>query len=220
MKIIEVSNLKKNYGEYEVLRGIDFSMEQGEILSIIGKSGSGKTTLINILGTLEKQSSGQYLFAGEDISSLSEKERCRKRSSDISMIYQDYNVFESLNAEDNILLPFLFNKKKYDKDFYATLLDELDIKELMHKKTGVLSGGEKQRIAIARAMLLKPQVILADEPTGNLDSYNTDVVINALMDCARLRNQAVIVVTHDMDVARKTNRIMMIKDGRIEQCGE
>ena len=192
----------------EEVRALDHAsmqIEQGEFVGIIGPSGSGKTTLLNILGTLENADSGEYFLGDRNMSTLSEKEKCKLRRTKIAIIYQSYNLVEDLNVYDNIVLPFVFDKSKWDEDYLKELIKELDIEKLLYRKAGLLSGGEKQRVAIARALLQRPAVILADEPTGNLDSVNSEIVMDALVKGNKIHNQTIVMVTHDKDMAEKAD---------------
>lgn len=151
------------------------------------------------------------------MSTLSEKEKCKLRRTKIAIIYQSYNLVEDLNVYDNIVLPFVFDKSKWDEDYLKELIKELDIEKLLYRKAGLLSGGEKQRVAIARALLQRPAVILADEPTGNLDSVNSEIVMDALVKGNKIHNQTIVMVTHDKDMAEKADRIIYMKDGEIQR---
>lgn len=172
--MIKLNKINKSFGEglseVHVLKNLSLDVNTGEFVAVMGKSGCGKTTLLNILGTLENADSGEYFLEDRNMSTLSEKEKCKLRRTKIAIIYQSYNLVEDLNVYDNIVLPFVFDKSKWDEDYLKELIKELDIEKLLYRKAGLLSGGEKQRVAIARALLQRPAVILADEPTGNLDS--------------------------------------------------
>lgn len=216
IKLINVNkSFKTGETKTDVLRNVNLSVKAGEFLAIMGKSGCGKTTLLNILGTLETMDSGKYILAGNDISNLKEKDKCRLRRGRIAIIYQNYNLVEDINVYDNIILQHIFDRRKYDKDYLLQLAKEMQIDNLLYKKAGLLSGGEKQRVAIVRALLLKPEVILADEPTGNLDSANSDIVIRSLKKGSKDHKQTIIMVTHDRDIAEQTDRIIYMKDGKI-----
>ena len=218
--MIRIKNINKSFGEGEsevhVIRDMSLDVKEGEFVAIMGKSGCGKTTLLNILGTLEQADSGEYLLDEVDIVHLKVKEKCKLRRTKLAIIYQDYNLVEDLNVYDNIILPFIFDHGVYDKEYLMCLAKELEVEPLLYKKAGLLSGGEKQRVAIVRALLQKPKVILADEPTGNLDSVNSDIVIKALKKGSDDHNQTIIMVTHDKDIAEYADRIIYMKDGKVE----
>lgn len=217
--MIRLNKINKSFGEGEsevhVLKNLSLEVKDGEFVAIMGKSGCGKTTLLNILGTLEQVDSGEYFLSEKNISVLHEKEKCKLRRTKVATIYQNYNLVEDLNVYDNIILPFIFDHGSYDKEYLMNLAKELDVDRLLYKKSGLLSGGEKQRVAIVRALLQKPDVILADEPTGNLDSVNSEIVIKALKKGSDDYNQTIVMVTHDKDIAEYADRIIQMKDGKI-----
>ncbi|MGN0375040.1 MAG: ABC transporter ATP-binding protein [Butyrivibrio sp.] len=217
--MIRLNKINKSFGEGEsevhVLKNLSLEVKDGEFVAIMGKSGCGKTTLLNILGTLEQVDSGEYFLSEKNISVLHEKEKCKLRRTKVATIYQNYNLVEDLNVYDNIILPFIFDHGSYDKEYLMNLAKELDVDRLLYKKSGLLSGGEKQRVAIVRALLQKPDVILADEPTGNLDSVNSEIVIKALKKGSDDYNQTIVMVTHDKDIAEYADRIIHMKDGKI-----
>lgn len=217
--MIRLNKINKSFGEGEsevhVLKNLSLEVKDGEFVAIMGKSGCGKTTLLNILGTLEQIDSGEYFLSEKNISVLHEKEKCKLRRTKVATIYQNYNLVEDLNVYDNIILPFIFDHGSYDKEYLMNLAKELDVDRLLYKKSGLLSGGEKQRVAIVRALLQKPDVILADEPTSNLDSVNSEIVIKALKKGSDDYNQTIVMVTHDKDIAEYADRIIQMKDGKI-----
>lgn len=219
--MIKLNKINKSFGEelsgVHVLKNLSLDVNTGEFVAIMGKSGCGKTTLLNILGTLENADSGEYFLGDRNMSTFSEKEKCKLRRTKIAIIYQSYNLVEDLNVYDNIVLPFVFDKSKWDEDYLKELIKELDIEKLLYRKAGLLSGGEKQRVAIARALLQRPAVILADEPTGNLDSVNSEIVMDALVKGNKIHNQTIVMVTHDKDMAEKADRIIYMKDGEIQR---
>ena len=191
-------------------------MKENLTIGFIGNPNCGKTTLLNILGTLENADSGEYFLGDRNMSTLSEKEKCKLRRTKIAIIYQSYNLVEDLNVYDNIVLPFVFDKSKWDEDYLKELIKELDIEKLLYRKAGLLSGGEKQRVAIARALLQRPAVILADEPTGNLDEKNSLDIMNTFLDLAHIHHKCVILVTHSPTLAKMCDVSLRIKEGKIE----
>lgn len=216
VKTIEISGLYRSFGDKQVLNGIDLSLEQGEFICIVGKSGSGKSTLINIIGTLDSNYKGVYHFLGKDVSKCSKNELAKIRNSCIGFIFQMYQLINEYTVKENILLPLLYNKNKIvSKEYYHVLLEQLQINDLENKKVIDLSGGEKQRVAIARASINKPSVIIADEPTGNLDPENTEKVIN-MFKCLKEKGVSIIMVSHDTDAASKADRILKLEGGKIK----
>ena len=215
MNIIEINQLNKIYGKNHILKDLSIQVEQGEFLGIIGKSGSGKSTLINIIGALDSDYSGEYVFERRNISKCSDKELATIRNKDFGFVFQMYNLVNHYSVKDNIILPLLYsNERKFEDDYYRVLLDRLNLVELEHKKVIDLSGGEKQRVAIARAAINRPKLIIADEPTGNLDPNNTNDVINMFKYFKEL-GTTIIMVTHNMDVVKKCDRTLKIVDGKL-----
>lgn len=217
--LISLKNIVKQYGSGEnavqALKNIDFEVSQNEFVAIMGKSGCGKTTLINIMATILLPDSGSYILDGKEVETLEEWELavCKRRT--VAVIFQNYNLVEELTVQNNIILPFIFDKRKYEQEYFEQIVKDLEIEGMIKKYPPQLSGGEKQRVAIARALLIKPKVILADEPTGNLDNENAVRVIKLLRLCVDEYKQTVVMVTHDRDMAEYTDRIVMMQDGRI-----
>ncbi len=220
--MLEVKNLCKSFKSGETLiqaaDHISFTVPDGEFISIVGQSGSGKSTLLSLLGALDKPSSGSIMVAGRDITKLSDHELIHYRGRTIGFIFQNYNLIPNLSALENVLLPLEFAKiPKADRIARAEkLLEQVDLRpDQMHRKPGRLSGGQQQRVAIARALANKPKLILADEPTGNLDSETGKKIFDLLHDLSKSEHTTVIVVTHDLTIAGKANRTFTLRDGKL-----
>lgn len=220
-KVIELKGLRKSYGiadkSIEVLKGIDFSINTGDFLMIMGKSGSGKTTLLNILGMLDNFNSGEYIFNGTDIGELNEDERSKFRNNNIGFIFQQFNLIESLNICQNVELPLLYdgNPSKLERrDKVKKFLNIVGLEDKIDQKPTALSGGQQQRIAIARALINEPNIILADEPTGALDSQTGIDIMNVLRELNK-EGKTIIMVTHDDEMKKYANRIIYVRDGSI-----
>lgn len=220
--MIVLKHIGQSYGQEKVLKDISLEIHQGEYLAIIGKSGSGKTTLLNIVGGLLKPTEGDVWIDGVDIYALKERQRKMFLRYKIAYIFQDYNLIEEFTAFENIQLPFYIKKADYDGDYFQQLLELMDIADILDKFPAQLSGGQKQRVAAMRAMLQKPEILLCDEPTGNLDQKNAHELLQILQTCHQQFNQTILLVTHDLDIARSMNRIIRIHDGMIDfdQAGE
>lgn len=215
----EIKNLSVIYGKNDsivyAVKNADLSISKGEILSIVGKSGAGKSTLLNVLGGLEKPSSGKILFNGMDITDYPESKLSKMRLNCIGTVFQGCYLVSTMTVYDNIILPAIAAHGSVDKLFLSELIGKLGIKERLEHMPSQLSGGEKQRVAIARALINRPDVILADEPTGNLDSVNSCNVFELLINCAKEYNSTLIYVTHDEDKAKLSTRKLIMKDGII-----
>lgn len=219
--IIEVKDLNKTFllGELsvDVLKDINMNVEKGEFITIMGPSGSGKSTLLYLLGGLDKPTTGKILIKGQDISALSDEEQSIMRRREVGFVFQFYNLVPNLTVEDNVMLPLLLDGKKINK--YRNKLDEiLDVVELSDRKKHTpreLSGGQQQRVAIARALINEPDIILADEPTGNLDSKTTEEVMNLFQKINREKGKTILQVSHSLETAKYGNRIINVKDGRV-----
>ena len=218
-ELIKITNLRKTYdGKRYVLDGLNFSIGKGEIKTIFGASGCGKSTFLNIVGLLDNYTSGEYLFCETNINPKRLNDYYKYRAQDIGFIFQSYFLIDSLSVNDNILMPFLYNgidlsgsvKKTVDK-----LLDSFDMLSLKNKKVSLLSGGERQRVAIMRAIIKEPKLIIADEPTGNLDSKTSADVLGLIKRTSSEFNQTVVMITHNNEIARLADRIVRIEDGKI-----
>ena len=219
MSILQVENLSKHYGKNEqlvkALDEITFSVEKGEFVAIVGASGSGKSTLLHLIGGVDKPTSGKIIVDGVDITSLKEEELAKYRREKTSIIYQFYNLIPVLNIRENIEFPVLIDGKKVDEEFLNELIEVLNLQNRTSHLPNDLSGGEQQRVAIARALLIKPNVLLADEATGNLDSKATHQILELLTLTNQKYQQTILMVTHDLELARYASRIITIKDGKI-----
>lgn len=217
--MIEIKELTKIYnsGEAQVnaLRGVSGVINDGESVAIIGKSGSGKSTLLNIIGGMDYPTSGEVYVDGENIAAYNEKKMSVYRLKKIGFIFQFFHLIPILTVRENILLPLIIDEKKPDKEYFDELVSTLGLKEKLNSFPNQLSGGQKQRVAIGRAMIHRPSVVLADEPTGNLDSNTSREVLELLFECAGKYGQTLVIVTHDLEVAKKCERIIEISDGRI-----
>ncbi|MBQ7145942.1 MAG: ABC transporter ATP-binding protein [Lachnospiraceae bacterium] len=217
-EIVKMSNIKKTYdGKKYVLSGIDFSLHEGEIAIISGASGCGKSTFLNIVGLLDNMSEGDYFFNQVFIKRNRLSSYYKQRADDIGFVFQAYCLIESISVKDNILMPYLYSGKLIDRrvheELYA-LADELNISSLLDKKAGLLSGGEKQRVAICRAIIKKPKLIIADEPTGNLDAGNTASVVG-FFDRIVKSGTAVIIVTHNADLCFQNSKLYTLCAGEL-----
>lgn len=218
MTVLETTNVNKTYGTGEnavhALKDISLKVEQGKFIAIVGTSGSGKSTLLNLIGGLDTPDSGNIIIRSHDISKLKRKELAVFRRRNIGFIFQNYSLMPVLNIYDNTALPVNFDKGKHiDHDFIESLLRDLGIWDKRTKYPNELSGGQQQRAAIARALANKPALILADEPTGNLDSKTTVDVMGLLKSCSKQYNQTILMVTHNENIARTCDRIIRIEDG-------
>lgn len=215
--MFEVEQIHKSYGTNKVLRGVDFKMKEGERIAIMGPSGSGKSTLLNCIGGIDKPDSGNIRFDGVDISKLSEEDLCKLRRSKISTIFQFFHLLPTLTARENIEFPMLLEsigtkerERKIDE-----LLDAVKIAHRANAFPNELSGGEKQRVAIARSLSMQPKLILADEPTGNLDSKNTDTVLDLIENLSKDHGIAMLLVTHNEHVTKICDRTIIMNDGLV-----
>lgn len=224
MDIIMTKNLRKIYrmGENNVyaLNGVDFTVKEGEFVAIAGASGSGKSTLLNLLGAMDSPTEGEIFVRGIPLAQMSQNEQTIFRRRNIGFIFQDFKLLPVLNVYDNIVLPLKLDGRKIDGEFAGMLLKSLRLEDKREQTPYNLSGGEQQRVAVARALITRPAVVLADEPTGNLDSRTGMEVIGLMKVLAQKFYQTLVVVTHDEEVAQMADRIVRIEDGKICQEGE
>lgn len=221
MKILEIINLTKTYGQNETsvnaLNDANIEVEAGEFVSIIGPSGSGKSTMLHLMGGLERPTSGTVKIEGKDIYKLSESRLAQYRRQKIGFIFQQYNLIPVLNVRENIEMPLMLDKANIDKDYIDDIIEFLGLTSRQNHLPNQLSGGQQQRVAIARALAAKPAIVLADEPTGNLDTKTTDEVMKLLKKSIKKYNQTLIMITHNENIAKNADRIISIVDGNIKE---
>lgn len=220
-KLFEISGIKKSYkitkkNYLNVLKGINLEVYKGEIAAIVGKSGAGKSTLLHILGTLDRPDSGQFLFEDKDVFSFSDKQLAEFRSNKIGFIFQFHHLLPEFTALENVQIASLISGNK-SKENSVNILNEVGLKDRTNHKPSELSGGEAQRVAIARALINSPKIILADEPTGNLDTENAEAIINLIFELRNKYNQTYLIVTHNEEFAQRCDRIIKISDGVITE---
>ncbi|RXM73667.1 ABC transporter ATP-binding protein [Clostridium tetani] len=217
MEVLKTIDLSKSYGsgdtKVDALKNINISINEGEFVAVVGASGSGKSTLLHLLGGVDKPTSGKVIVDGADIYALSEKELAVFRRRKIGFIFQFYNLIPVLTAEENITLPILLDNKKVDKKYEEELINILGLKNRRNHLPSELSGGQQQRVSIGRALAYKPSIILADEPTGNLDSKNSKEIIELLRFSVQKYHQTLIIITHDLNIASQADRIITVEDG-------
>lgn len=221
MKILKVKDLKKIYGKYEnevrALDGIDLEIEPHKFTAIVGASGSGKSTLLHCVAGLDKPTLGNVYLDDVDLYTLNDNKLSEIRRQEFGFIFQSYNLIPVINVYDNIVLPVLLDGKKEDKEYIMGLINKLGIEKQIKNYPNELSGGQQQRVAIARALANRPSVIFADEPTGNLDSKTTNEVMNMLEWCVKEYRQTLVMITHNDNIAKTADRIITIKDGKIDE---
>ena len=219
MEILKVENLRKEYGEGNskvvALDGVDLTIERGEFVAIVGPSGSGKSTLLHIVGGVDSPDDGKVYIDGNDISKYSSKELAYFRRRKVGLIYQFYNLIQNLTVRHNIELPLKLDKRKINQDEFSDIVKKLGIESKLDSFPSELSGGQQQRVAIARSLIYNPSIILADEPTGNLDRKNSKEIIEIFKYFNKTLKQTIILITHDEEIALQANRIITIVDGKI-----
>ena len=223
MEILKVNNLCKTYGESEVkvnaLKNVSFSLEKGEFAAIVGESGSGKSTLLNCVGALDTPTSGTILMDGQNLFSMKEEERTIFRRRNIGFIFQSFQLVSELNVEQNIMFPLLLDYRKPDSKEVEEILNLLGLTERRYHLPSQLSGGQQQRVAIGRALITKPKLILADEPTGNLDSKNSQDVMDMLIKASRQYQQTILLITHNKNFTVSVDRVFQVSDGVLTDLG-
>ena len=220
MELLRVENLSKSYGKGEAkvdaLKNINLSIKKGEFIAIVGPSGSGKSTLLHLLGGVDKPTSGNVFINDINIYDLKEKDLAIFRRRNVGLIYQFYNLIPVLTVKENILLPAELDNRKIDKEYLEDLLKTLDLKERENHLPSELSGGQQQRTSIGRALINRPSILIADEPTGNLDSKNSKEIVELLKVSVKKYNQTLIMITHDTNIALQADRVITIEDGIIK----
>ena len=223
MNLLEVSNVSKTYGSGEAavkaLKKVSFSVPKGEYVAIVGESGSGKSTLLNMIGALDTPTSGNIVISGKKIFSMNDRKLTIFRRRNIGFIFQAFNLIPELTVEQNIVFPVLLDYQKPDTKYLEELLSVLNLKERRRHLPSQLSGGQQQRVAIGRALITRPALILADEPTGNLDSQNTSEVIALLKEASKKYEQTIIMITHSRSIAQTADRILQVSDGELTDLG-
>ena len=223
MNLLEVKSLSKTYGQGETtvraLKNVSFSIPKGEYAAIVGESGSGKSTLLNMIGALDTPTSGRVYIDGRDVFAMPERKLTIFRRRNIGFIFQAFNLIPELTVEQNIIFPLLLDYQKPDKRYLDELLTVLNLQERRHHLPSQLSGGQQQRVAIGRALITRPALILADEPTGNLDSQNSSEVIALLKEASRKYEQTILMITHNRSIAQAADRVLQVSDGVLTDFG-
>lgn len=223
MDLLKVSNISKTYGSGEAavraLKNVSFSVPKGEYVAVVGESGSGKSTLLNMIGALDTPDAGEVMIGGKDIFSMNERKLTVFRRRNIGFIFQAFNLIPELTVEQNIIFPVLLDYQKPDKKYLEELLAVLNLEERRRHLPSQLSGGQQQRVAIGRALFTRPSLILADEPTGNLDTQNSSEVIALLKEASRKYEQTIIMITHNRSIAQTADRVLNVSDGVVTDFG-
>lgn len=223
MEILKVENLSKTYGageaKVEALKNVSFSMSRGEFGAVVGASGSGKSTLLHCIGGLDTADGGRVFLNGRDLFGMTENERTVFRRRNVGFIFQSFHLVQELSVEQNIIFPLLLDYKKPDRDQVEEMLTVLGLEDRRHHLPGQLSGGQQQRTAIGRALITRPALVLADEPTGNLDSKNSQDVMELLLKASRHFKQTVLMITHNMNLTTSADRVFQVTDGRLSELG-
>ena len=223
MDLLEVRSISKTYGSGETsvraLKKVNFSVQKGEYVAIVGESGSGKSTLLNMIGALDNPTSGKVLIDGKDIFAMKESKLTVFRRRNIGFIFQAFSLIPELTVEQNIIFPVLLDYQKPDKKYLEDLLEVLNLKERRNHLPSQLSGGQQQRVAIGRALISRPSLILADEPTGNLDTQNSSEVITLLKNASKRYAQTIIMITHSRSIAQTADRVLQVSDGVLTDLG-
>lgn len=223
MEILKVDKLCKTYGKgsalVEAVKNASFSLEKGEFAAVVGESGSGKSTLLNCIGGLDTPTSGNIYLDGENLFQMKENERTIFRRRNIGFVFQSFHLIQELDVENNIIFPLLLDNKKADKAEVEEILEILGLQERRHALPGQLSGGQQQRVAIGRALITKPMLILADEPTGNLDRKNSRDVMDLLLQASRRYRQTILMITHNPALAACADRVLEVSDGTLRDLG-
>ncbi len=219
MEILKCDNVRKVYGsgsnQVTALDGIDLTVEKGEFVAVTGASGSGKSTLLHILGGVDQPTEGRVMVEGTDISTMNRTEAAIFRRRKVGLVYQFYNLIPTLTIRKNILMPLLLDKKKVNREYFEQIVESLGIENRLEALPGQLSGGQQQRAAIARSLIYRPAILLADEPTGNLDRKNSVEIMDLLKLSNRNLNQTIVLITHDEKAALEADRILTIADGKV-----
>ena len=223
MNLLEVNNICKTYGSGETavhaLKKVSFSVPKGEYVAIVGESGSGKSTLLNVIGALDTPTSGKVKIGGKDIFSMDDRKLTIFRRRNIGFIFQAFNLIPELTVEQNIIFPVLLDYQKPDQKYLEELLTVLNLKKRRNHLPGQLSGGQQQRVAVGRALITRPSLILADEPTGNLDTRNSSEVITLLKKASKKYEQTIIMITHNRSIAQTADRVLQVSDGVLTDLG-
>ncbi len=223
MNLLEVRSVSKTYGSgeaaVEALKNVSFTVPKGEFVAVVGESGSGKSTLLNMIGALDTPTSGKVFIDGKDTFAMKEKNLTIFRRRNIGFIFQSFNLIPELTAEQNIIFPVLLDYQKPDKRYLEELLTVLGLKDRRNYLPGQLSGGQQQRVAIGRALITRPALILADEPTGNLDTQNSSEVISLLKEASKKYEQTIIMITHNRAISASADRVLQVSDGVLTDFG-